>query len=74
MARRATRHPVTTRLPIESNRQMAAWWGEQAIAAIRAAVATPRPATIDDLDLHHAVRAARFAWWHATKVTNRKER
>lgn len=72
MARRASRHPVTTQLLFSNHKLMAAHWGLEAIASMRAAVVNPQPHTVEDLDMNHAVRSARMAWWHATK-TKRKE-
>ena len=62
------RHPVTEKIDFQNHRTMAAWWGDQCIRAIRDAIANPRPTTIDDLALLHAVRSARIALWHALKV------
>lgn len=63
---------MTEKLDFQNHRTMAAWWGDQCIRAIRDAVAHPRPATIEDLALLHAVRSARIALWHALKVGSRK--
>jgi hypothetical protein len=67
-------HPVTHRLNFNDHRAMADWWGLEALGSIRNAIATPRPATIEDLDMLHAVRATRMAVWHAEKVLGRRPR
>lgn len=73
--RRASRHPVTEHLPFDDHRAMAAYWGDQALYAIRQAVAHPTYTTHEDLALNQAVRATRMAVWHAAKVTtNRRTR
>lgn len=65
------RHPTTTPLPTD-HRGLAAWWGDEALWAIRQAVANPQPSTIRDLDVEHAVRSARCALWHAEKAISRE--
>lgn len=65
--RKGTRHPVTVHLPFTDHRAMAAHWGAETAWAIRKALERP-PFVSEDLDLHHAVRCARFAAWHAFKA------
>jgi hypothetical protein len=50
---------------------MAAHWGGEARWAIGQALAYPRPTTVEDLNLEHAVRATRMAAWHALSVIGR---
>jgi hypothetical protein len=64
-----TRHPVTVHLPFDNHRAMAAHWGEESVRAIRAAVAQPHYTTIEDLEMLHAVRCAKQAYYHGMKVT-----
>lgn len=53
--------PVTSDIPKSGDhRGWAAWWGGQAVAAMRRAC---EPGAVA-LDIQHAVRAARLAWWH----------
>lgn len=46
----------------------AAYWGEECRRAIQQAVAYPRPVTIWDHDLDHAVRTAKMAAYHALQA------
>jgi hypothetical protein len=47
------------------HRAWAAWWGDQAVAAVGRAQLSGE---FTDLDVKHAVRAARLAWYHACTV------
>lgn len=67
-------HPITEALDFSDDRAMAAYWGTEAVRAIRRAVAQPAPQTIWDHDLDHAVRATKMAWWHALKIGGRRWR
>lgn len=67
----AGRHPVTEPAP-DDHRGWAEWWGVEAAWAIRQAVAAPHYTTLHDMDLDHAVRAARCAVWHAAKVLGKE--
>lgn len=53
---------------LRDDRGWAAHWGAEAVRSIAAAVANPHPATIADLDMNHAVRAAKLAWWHSCRA------
>lgn len=53
---------------MSDQRGWAQHWGGEAVGAIRRAVADPHPTTIVDLDLEHAVRAARMAFYHAARA------
>ena len=61
------RHPVTVHLPFDDHRAMAAYWGREAMVALAAAIADPVP-RMHELELNHAVRSAKMAHWHWTKL------
>lgn len=52
------------------HRGWAAYWSDEALGAMRRASAAPTPATVQDLDMEHAVRSARLAFYHAAIVAD----
>lgn len=72
MTRKKTCYPVTERLPFDSPRAMAEYWGREALRAIRRAVTEPTYVTIEDLAMNDAVRFTRMAYWRAMQVTRYK--
>lgn len=65
------KYPITEPAPTE-HAAWAAWWGEQALRAIRDAIANPHPTTRFDLDYDHAVRSTRLAAWHGFKAMRQR--
>lgn len=68
MAADRVRHPVSKALDFDNHVAMAAHWGDECVAAMRRAIATPHYRTIVDLELEHAVRSAKMTIWHAMKA------
>jgi hypothetical protein len=66
-------NPLDSGIPRSGDhRGWALWWGNQALRSIKNASDPNGSAQFLELDTRHAVRAARFAFWHAATVKGYK--